>query len=388
MKWLHAMTELKHFLVTLVFAAAFMASAPLLADGRSIPITAPVHHVFLIVLENEPFEITFGPQTNAPYLSRELAPRGALLTEYYGIGHNSLDNYIALISGQGPNPATQTDCQEFVNFHPTARQLDGDGQLAGQGCVYPSTVRTVTDQMRRAGLTWRGYMEGMGSNPMRESPRCGHAVIGSTDQTYRETLTDRYADKHNPFVYFHSIIDDTAYCGQHVVSLDALRNDLAQLRTTPNLVFITPDLCHDGHDAPCLNGEKGGMVSADAFLREWVPRITDSPAFQQDGVLIITFDEGTDAKACCGERPLRGGPLPGQYGPGGGRIGAVLLSPFIKPGTVSDTPYNHYATLRSMETWFGLKYLGYAAQSQLRTFGSDVFTNATLSGALSEAADH
>ena len=384
MKWRHLMTELKHSLVALFFAFTFLVSAPLLADGRSIPITAPVHHVFLIVLENEPYELTFGPQTNAPYLSRELAPRGALLTEYYAIGHNSLDNYVALISGQGPNPATQTDCQNFVNFHATAKQLDSNGQLLGQGCVYPSSVRTVTDQMRRAGLSWKGYMEGMGNNPRRESAHCGHAAIGSTDQTYRETLTDRYADKHNPFVYFHSIIDDAGYCGEHIVPLDALRNDLAQASSTPNLVFITPDLCHDGHDAPCLNGEKGGMVSADAFLRDWVPRITESPAFKQDGVLIITFDEGTDAKACCGEQPLRGGPLPGQYGPGGGRIGAVLLSPFIKPGTVSNTPYNHYATLRSMETWFGLSYLGYAGQPQLHTFGSDVFTNAMLSGALSE----
>lgn len=185
-------------------------------------------------------------------------------------------------------------------------------------------------------------------------------------------MADRYADRHNPFVYFHSINDDPAYCGEHVVPLKDLTADLEQARTTPNLSFITPDLCHDGHDAPCLDGEKGGLISADAFLRTWIPRIMESPAYRQDGLIIITFDEGVDANACCGEIPLPGGPAPGRYGPGGGRIGAVLLSPSIKPGTVSNASYNHYSTLRSLEQWFGLGYLGYAGRPGLHAFGPDV----------------
>jgi hypothetical protein len=216
-------------------------------------------------------------------------------------------------------------------------------------------------------------MEGMGSDPAREADRCGHATIGSRDMTGRETVKDRYADKHDPFVYFHSVIDDAAYCGEHVVPLAELAVDLEKAATTPNYAFITPDLCHDGHNAPCRNGEPGGLVSADAFLRTWVPRITASPAFRKGGVLIITFDEGTDGTSCCGEQPLPGGPQPGQYGPGGGRIGAVVLSPFVKPGTVSDHPYNHYSTLRSVEQWFGLPYLGYAKSSSVPVFGKDVF---------------
>lgn len=334
----------------------------------------PVRHVFVIVLENEPFDITFGPKSLAPYLAHALPAQGALLTQYYGIGHNSLDNYIALISGQAPNPDTQEDCRYFADFQPATGKLDAHGQLAGHGCLYPASVPTVADQLTQAGLQWKGYMEGMGSTPSREAARCGHASVGARDHTNGETMADRYADKHNPFVYFHAIIDRQDYCGQHVVPLTELSADLQQAATTPNYAFITPDLCHDGHDAPCLNGEPGGLVSADAFLRTWVPRITASPAFRKDGLLIITFDEGTDGKACCGEQGLPGGPQPGQYGPGGGRIGAVLLSPFIKPGTVSDRPYNHYSTLRSVEQWFGLPYIGYAAQAGLPTFGADVFT--------------
>jgi hypothetical protein len=214
----------------------------------------------------------------------------------------------------------------------------------------------------------------MGLDPARESASCGHVAIGAMDRTNRATAQDQYADKHDPFVYFHSIIDDPVHCGRHVVSLDHLEQDLKQIPTTPNFAFITPNLCHDGHDVPCKNGEPGGLISADEFLRAWVPHILASPAFRQDGLLIITFDEGTDALACCGEQGLPGGPPPGQFGPGGGRIGAVLLSPFIAPGTRSATPYNHYSLLRTVEDFFGLAPLGYAGAARLQAFGTEVFT--------------
>jgi hypothetical protein len=309
---------------------------------------APVRHVFVIVLENEPYQVTFGKHSLAPYLAHELPRQGALLPHYYGIGHYSLDNYIAMISGQAPNPATQQDCSTYSEFKRTAPGLDAHGQALGQGCIYPADVKTIADQLEVAGLSWKGYMEDMGRDPTRESARCGHVAIGKTDITEHASTGDQYADKHNPFVYFHSIIDDPARCGQHVVNFDHLAEDLKHL-------------------------DPGGLVSADAFLRKWVPRILASPAFRRDGLLVITFDEGTDGKACCGEQGLAGGPLPGQIGPGGGRTGAVLLSPFIKPGTVSTHAYNHYSLLRTVEDFFGLSHLGYAAAPHLRPFGHDVF---------------
>jgi hypothetical protein len=336
----------------------------------------PIRHVFLIVLENEPFDVTFGVKSPASYLAHELPKQGALLTQYYATGHYSLDNYISLISGQAPNRDTQRDCHVYTNFTPTTGKLGANGQLAGGGCIYPAVVKTVANQLSDAGLSWKGYMEDMGKDPMREAAQCGHAVIGSADWTNSATPHDRYADKHDPFVYFHSIIDDADYCKQHIVPLHELEADLRQIATTPNYAFITPNLCHDGHNAPCVDGEPGGLTSVDQFLRTWVPRITASPAFRKDGVLIITFDESdaADTTACCGEEPLPGGPKPGIHGPGGGRIGALMLSPFIKPGTVSDKPYNHYSTLRSIEQWFGLPYLGYAHSRRVPAFGPDVFS--------------
>ncbi|MDE1884882.1 MAG: phosphoesterase [Xanthomonadaceae bacterium] len=334
----------------------------------------PIRHVFVIVLENEPYEVTFNARSLAPYLARALPKQGLLLQNYYAIGHNSLDNYIALISGQAPNPDTQGDCPVFRDFVRAQPGLDANGQASGSGCVYPADVKTLPDQLEAARLTWKGYMEDMGADPVREATACGHVAIGARDQTNRAAPNDQYADKHDPFVYFHSIIDDPVRCAAHVVNLAALDRDLASIAATPNFAFITPNLCHDGHDAPCRSGEPGGLLSADTFLREWVPKILAAPAFKKDGLLIVTFDEGTAGDACCGELPLPGGPPPGRFGPGGGRTGAVLLSPFIRPGTVSTRDYNHYSLLRSIEDLFGLPHLGYADTQGLRPFGTDVYT--------------
>jgi hypothetical protein len=46
----------------------------------------------------------------------------------------------------------------------------------------------------------------------------------------------------------------------------------------------------------------------------------------------------------------------------------------VRPGTVSREPYNHYALLRTIEAIFALPPLGYAAASDLKVFGADVFS--------------
>ncbi len=337
--------------------------------------TPPIRHVFVIVLENEGVATTFGPGSPAPYLSRTLRAQGAFLPRYYGTGHNSNDNYIAMISGQAPNLQSQADCLLFNDFLPSA--IGSYGQVLGTGCVYPVEVPTIASQLTAAGLTWRDYNEGMGATPTREAAECGHPGVGSIDNTQTATGADQYATRHNPFVYFHSIIDDTTLCDTHVVGLDLLPADLASAASTPNYVFITPNLCNDGHDGTCANGGPGGLPAADAFLRAWVPRITSSPAFKhENGLLVVTFDEAavSDTSACCGEIPGPLSPLPGLTGPGGGDTGTVLLSPCIAPGTVSYVPYNHYTMLRSVEDLFGLAHLGYAGLPGGQSLGPDVFT--------------
>ncbi len=206
-------------------------------------------------------------------------------------------------------------------------------------------------------------------------------------------------------MYFHSIIDSPD-CAKNVVNLNNLANDIKSIDTTANFNLITPNLCNDGHDAPCVNGQPGGLTSADAFLKKWVPLITASPAFQQDGLLIINFDESSYATVtqpspgvtnltfagttCCSQQPGPNlVPFPQtssltykgmtinltKQSYGGDQTGAVMISKFIKPGTVSTVAYNHYSLLKSVEDIFGLDHLGYAGQAGLQSFSTDIFTS-------------
>jgi len=357
--------------------SAAVAGAP--AAASELP---PIRHVFVLVLENMSYSHTFAADSDAPYLAHTLPRQGALLTQYFAIGHASLDNYVALVSGQAPNHATQLDCPTFSEFRLSAPALNGDGQALGSGCVYPPIVKTLPDQLEQAGFTWKAYMEDMGNDPRRERATCGHVPLGASDPTSVAQRGDQYAAKHDPFVYFHSIIDNATRCDTHVVNLARLPGDLASAATTPNYVFITPNLCSDGHDPKCVDGRAGGLIAINVFLTQWVPLIVNSPAFRADGMLIVTFDEadGIGAEgsgACCGEKPLPGARYaPGFNGPGGGRVGAVILSPFVRPGTVSTVAYNHYSLLHTVEAIFGLEPLGYAASPGARVFGADVFSGA------------
>jgi hypothetical protein len=358
------------------FVAALLLAALPACGAHAAAVPPPAKHVFVIVLENKDADVTFGPSSPAPYLAHTLPSQGAFLPQYHGTGHNSLDDYISLVSGQAPTIATQADCPVYVDVLPGLPAADG--QVVGQGCIYPASVKTIADQLEAKGLTWKGYMEDMGLDPVRDNgTTCAHPAIGTPDRTQQASATDQYATRHNPFVYFHSIIDRPAVCNARDVPLDRLTGDLARATTTPNLSFIVPDLCHDAHDATCADGGPGGLPAADAFLKTWVPRITGSPAFRRDGLLAVIFDEAEgDSSACCNEQPGPNTPAPGGQGggPGGGRTGAVLLSRFIAPGTVTSQAYNHYSFLRSVEDVFGVGHLGYAGQEGLRPFGADVYT--------------
>jgi hypothetical protein len=351
-----------------------------------------IKHVWNIVLENEDYATTFGTPSSDPYLATTLSSEGALLEDYYGVGHESNDNYISLVSGQPPNPDNQADCQVFSAFVPPTVT---NGIEDGVGCVYPTSIETIGNQLTAKGLSWKAYEQDMGNVSTRESAACGHPALNSVDNTQDAVEGDGYATRHDPFVYFESVINDQTYCDDHVVAMGSttgvmpstvvsgetgLATDLKSASTTPAYSFITPNLCNDGHDYPCKNQTDGASALADidTFLQTWVPIITASPAYKQGGLIEVTFDESdgaqSDSSACCSETPGPASPEPGITGPGGGRVGAVLLSPYIKPGTVSTTPYNHYSTLATDEEVFGLTRLGDAATVS-STFGADVFTN-------------
>jgi hypothetical protein len=350
-----------------------------------------IKHVFVIVLENQSYESTFGDPAADPYLAQTLPAQGALLENYYATGHESNDNYISMVSGQPPNVQTQADCLLFSEF--AGALMLPSGVEAGTGCVYPAEVQNIGTQLTAAGRKWKAYQQDMGNDPNREAAACGHPALNGVDETQKAEAGDGYATRHDPFVYFHAVIDEQAYCDAHVVALGSpsgampaaalegeagLASDLKRAGHTPAFSFITPNLCEDGHDFPCTNQTAGesALADIDGFLETWIAKIEASSAYRHGGLIEVTFDESdgpeSDSSACCGEEPGPGSPLPGISGPGGGRVGAVLISPKIAPGTVATTEYNHYSSLASWEQLFGLPALADAAG--VPRFGADVFT--------------
>ncbi len=161
----------------------------------------------------------FGAGSPAPYLATTLPSEGAFIPNYYGIGHESLDNYIAMISGQAPNAETQSDCKTFTRL-PEVPLLGGQEPLSG--CVYPSNVPTLPAQLEAKRLTWRSYDESMGAEPARESATCGHPAVGGLDNT--QVATEKGPVRHppRPLRLLQAIISDPGLCDRNVVNLDKL----------------------------------------------------------------------------------------------------------------------------------------------------------------------
>jgi hypothetical protein len=425
--------------------------------GRAAVEPGQIRHVLVIDLENTGFSTTFGPNSPAVYLNTTLRRQGQLIDGYYATGHASLDNYISQISGQAPTVKTKADCSNLDQLSPPYTGLlfgytnvvpgtddpfpsTHPGQVDGQGCIYPAPDRnagthgapTITDQLDARYppdptthvAAWRSYNEDMGNNPTRDGGApdptggtdCAHPVIGGVDNAEIGTATDQYAMRHNPFMYFHSVIDNQAVCNANVVPLGKLlpdgtpdpaghlARDLSSPATTPAFGFITPNVCNDGHDATCHGpnsegGTTGGLVGADLWLKHWMPVILGSPAYQDGRLLVVvTFDEAdikpsdpAYAASCCYEQPGPNVVAPGDFtfkatantAPGGGQVGALLFnSRYIEGGTENRTgQYNHYSALRSYEDLLGLTtggtdgqgHLGFAAAPGLAPFGRDVF---------------
>jgi phosphatidylinositol-3-phosphatase len=314
--------------VMLAAAAAVGASCTAPPEPAIIPPGPPsasttlpnFGHVVVMVLENTDFDESFGPggATRAPYLN-SLADQYALATDYFGVDHASLTNYIALTSGQTPTSLTKIDCP-FYN------------------CVYDASVQHIGDQVEASGRTWMAYMDGMATP-------CQHGAEGSLDPyiAYIPTL-NTYATRHNPWMYYDNVTSNPARCASHDIPYLRFGADLAA-NALPNFTFISPDLCHDGHESRC------GLAAADLWASQEVPKILASPQFQADGVLVITFDEAesSDSTGCCGNSA-------------GGKVGAIVVSPaYGKTGGYrSSVPANHYSLLRTIEDSWGLPLLGHA----------------------------
>jgi hypothetical protein len=309
------------------------------------PKTSRIRHVFVIALTADRAQPAFGATSPAPYLATDLKRRGTLLSGFRPVDDGAdLPNYLAMTGGQPPNPDTHGECPTFSDFPADAAPSKRDGVVSGAGCVYPNTVLSIADQLTASRHTWRAYLEDLGNGSAGAQP-CRHPRPGEPDDTLRARSGDQYATRHNPFVYFHSLLD-LGDCMANDVALDQLPADLRSVSTTPDYAFIAPNLCDSGTESPCVDGLPGGLATADAFVREWVPRILGSPAYKRDGLLLITFPSNAPTTD-----PGAASPPP---------TGTLLLSRFARPGKTIAGPYDPYSVLRSVEDLFGLAPLARA----------------------------
>lgn len=325
------------------------------AGGGDEPTPTKIKHVFLIVLAGHGFDATFGGGSLAAYLNSTLRPKGTLLTGYRSLGRAGLPDALAMIGGQPPNADTRADCPVYREIPPTAAPSKA-GEVTADGCVFPNTVTTIGDQLSASRRSWKAYVEDLDRGPgpapgVAPKTTCRHPGSNAADDTLRARPGDAYATRHNPFVYYHSLLD-LGDCDANDGALGALEADLASASATPNLVYIAPNLCNDGTESPCVDGSPGGLAAADAFLASWVPKILASPAYRADGLLVVAFAGDVTP-------PAAGAPAPDPAAPV--TNGALLVSRYAQAGGTNGTAYDPYSLLRSLEDLFALRPLARAA---------------------------
>jgi phosphatidylinositol-3-phosphatase len=333
-----------------------------------------IKHVFVVMLSDEPYAMAFGPASPAHYLAGTLEKQGQLLVRYYSVAHEGLANRIALLSGQGPTEASAANCPTYGPIVPASK--GADGQSIGNGCVYPASTKTLMGQLAAKHLTWKAYVEGIGGGT--GGPPCAHPALGASDPS-----TGPYQTWRNPFVYFQAIATSSA-CASHDVGINGLGHDLASEGRTANFTYVAPGACDDGSPTPCAPGHASGMVAADAFLRKNVSLILSSKAYRKDGLLAITVDQAptageyADSSSCCGQPRFPNLPAPTGTAalspPGGGQVGLLLLSPFVRKGGLVQDTYNHFSLLATIEQIFGLARLGYAGLSEVKPLSPSLFS--------------
>jgi phosphatidylinositol-3-phosphatase len=249
-------------------------------------------HVVEIVMENAGYEEVIG-SSHAPYVNA-LARRYGLATSSFAVTHPSLPNYLALTSGS--THGISSDCSDCSAGGPN-----------------------IVDELEAAHVSWAAYLE--------EVPRSCYTGAGAGG----------YAKKHNPFAYYPDVVHAPSRCAK-LVGFARLAADL-RAGSLPTYVWITPNLCDDGHDC--------GVAGADRFLSRALPALLRE--LGPHGLLVLSWDEGDGEAGCCG------------LARGGGRIATLLAGPEVRRGARTAQPLDHYGVLATIEEALGLPLLAAAA---------------------------
>ncbi len=343
-------------------------------------------HIFVIMMENHSTNEIIGNTADAPF-TNSLASQSAVATNYYGVTHPSLPNYLAAISGDfqhiwddcAAGPTVTCAPQEFG---PTSGYTNGQEWLTPAEIAQATSTAhwfsdsTIVDQLEAHGKTWKAYMQSL--------PFAGYTgeYFPYTTVNGQTVPVKLYAQKHDPFMYFPSIRNNPERV-EKIVSFTQFDQDLDS-GNIPNFVWISPDQCHDMHgvsssNAKFLNNPDCAFPASgldhsiiklgDNYLRDTVNEITESHVWRtQKSALVIMLDENdyTSANGCChSPTGVNGIVLGGSNAPA-----MVLTSRGSEHFVDSTTPYNHYSLLATIEQLWGFGCLENAcgfSQSQLMT---------------------
>lgn len=327
----------------------------------ALPEAGRIKHVFVVSLTSSGYDATFGETSQMQYLATQLQPKGELLSGYTLLDAATLPNGVASVSGQPPNASTKANCSTYTEFPPSAK-VAANGVVSGAGCVYPVETLTIADQLASGRFSWRSYMEGM-VDETGKAANCVHPDADAADAP----PPGAYASAQNPFVHFHSLLD-LGDCATNDVPLEQLPKDLSKATGTANYSYIAPTPCDSGATGQCAPGSVEGPAAADAFLAKWVPQILASPAYKEDGLLVVTF--GATNPATTEAAPATAPTTAPAEDPL--HVGTLLVSRFLSGGSTNATTYDPYSLLRTTEDLFGLEHLGLAADEKTASFAPEL----------------
>jgi hypothetical protein len=327
-------------------------------------------HVFVVILENHNITDIVG-NPNAPHLT-ELAARYNVATNYHGVWHPSLPNYLAMITGdwvatdviRKVTVGISDDDSPSIAINPPASNPTAHRWRAD----FPS----LAGQLVGAGKDWRAYLQGF--------PVAGSAVANWPGD---DNTGNMYAVKHNPFPYVASVQASQTEMNKQV-PFEQLFGDLGA-RTVPAFSYIVPDQCRDMHGisnplAPCGDfyagtdpvAQDNDYVKRGDDAAYWLFRsITSSPVWQQGrNALIITFDEGNGPTTCNYDSTVTPTLPPAEcYAQKNFNdpVLTIVATNYGVRGVRDNTFYTHYSLLRTVEAAFGLPYLRHAADATTKT---------------------
>ena len=343
-------------------------------DGAGLASFPHLTHIFVIMMENTSYSDLLDPSNSNTTFIQSLAQDYGLETNYYGVTHTSLPNYVAATSGSTWGSNTDDEAQ------------------ADQGYF---NHLNLADQLDQAGVSWKGYMESMPA--VGYTGDYGDCTSGTTTSDPNctaggDTGTALYVRKHNPFMQYPDIYEN-AQRAANVVPLTQLTTDLNSGQV-PQFAWISPNVCNDMHGGapqcpyPSTNSltdphQETLFLDGDQFLHTWVTAIMSSRAWTGNSAIFITWDEASysaispygplDNSGCCDSPVLPaspvepssggGGDLAGGTLYGGGHVPMIVIARHGARGLTDSAPANHYSLLQTIEQNWGLPLLGNASDT-------------------------